>query len=105
MNLRIKLLRPFSDAVGKKELEIDFNGTTIDDLLKLLVAKYPKLWKELYKETGELTEYVCIFVNDKPLSALNETNTELKNDDKILFFIPISGGWIKVRLSSLFHIG
>jgi len=35
---------------------------------------------------------LCVFVNDKPISALNDINTKLKNDDEILFFIPISGG-------------
>ena len=92
MNLKIKLLRPFSDAVGKSELKIDIKGVSLEDLLKILVDKYPKLKKEFYSETNELTEYICVFVNDKPISALNGINTELKNDDEILFFIPISGG-------------
>lgn len=92
MNLKIKLLRPFSDAVGKSELKIDFKGVSLDDLLRILVDKYPNLKKEFYSETNELTEYICIFVNDKPISALKGINTLLKNDDEILFFIPISGG-------------
>ena len=92
MNLKIKLLKPFSNAVGKSELEIDFEGNTLKDLLKLLVDKYPKLKKEIYTTAGKLTEYLCVFVNDKPISALNGINTKLKNDDEILFFIPISGG-------------
>lgn len=92
MKLKIKLLKPFSDAVGKSELELDFNGTTIDDLLKLVVDMYPKLKKEFYMKTGKLSEYICIFVNDKPISALNGRDTKLKNGDELLFFIPISGG-------------
>jgi len=92
MKLKINLLRPFSDAVGKSELELDFNGVTLEDLLKVLIKSYPKLEKELYTETDELTEYICMFVNDKPTSALNGINTELKNGDNVLFFIPISGG-------------
>ena len=90
--IKIKLLKPFSDAVGKSELEVDFNGSTLEDLLKVLVDRYPKLKKEFYTETDELTEYICVFVNDKPISALKGINTDLKNDDELLFFIPISGG-------------
>lgn len=90
--IKIKLLKPFSDAVGKSELEVDFNGRTLKDLLKVLVDRYPKLKKEFYTETDELTEYICVFVNDKPISALNGINTDLKNDDELLFFVPISGG-------------
>jgi len=92
MKLKIKLLKPFSDAVGKSELQLDFDGSTLEDLLKTLVNRYPKLEKEFYTKTDELTEYICMFVNDKPASALNGINTELENDDEILFFIPISGG-------------
>ena len=92
MNIKIKLLKPFSDAVGKREIKIDFNGKTLENLIELLVETYPKLKKEFYTKTDELTEYICMFVNDKPISALNGMKTELKNDDEIIFFIAISGG-------------
>ena len=58
----------------------------------MLTKKYLKLKKELYKENNEITEYICIFVNDKPIMALNGMNTTLDNNDEILFFIPVSGG-------------
>ena len=92
MKLKIKLLKPFSDAVGKSELELDFDGATLEDMLKILVNRYPRLKKEFYTKTDELTDYMCMFVNDKPISALNGINTELKNGDELLFFIPVSGG-------------
>lgn len=92
MKVKIKLLRPFSDAIGKNELQLDFNGSTLQNLLRELVTKYPKLKKELYTKNDELTDYICIFVNDKPITALNGIDTELKNDDEILLFVPVSGG-------------
>ncbi len=92
MKLTIKFLRPFKDVTGKSELELDIKGKTLKDLLKILVDKYPKLEKEFYTKNDELTQYICIFVNDKPISALNFLDTELKNGDNLLFFIPVSGG-------------
>ena len=92
MKLKIKFLKPFSDIVGKSELETDFDGNTFEILLKTLVEKYPELRKEFYKKDNELTDYICIFVNDKPISALKGLDTELKNGDEILFFVPVSGG-------------
>lgn len=92
MKLTIKFLRPFSEAAGKSELEIDIEGHTLKDLLKMLVDRFPKLEKEFFTKKDELTEYICIFVNDKPISALNGLDTELKNGDNLLFFIPVSGG-------------
>ena len=92
MKLKLKLLRPFSETVGKSDLEIDFDDKTINDFLKKLISQYPKLKKEIFKDNSELTEYICIFVNDKPISALNGPDTGLKNGDNLLFFIPVSGG-------------
>ncbi len=92
MKLKINFLKPFSDAVGKSDLELDFDGITLEDMLKVLANRYPKLKKEFYTKTDELTDYMCMFVNDKPISALNGINTELKNGDELLFFIPVSGG-------------
>jgi molybdopterin converting factor small subunit len=57
-----------------------------------LIERYPKLEKEFFTNKDELTDYICIFVNDKPISALNGLNTNLKNGDNLLFFIPVSGG-------------
>jgi MoaD family protein len=92
MKITIKLLKPFSNAVGENELNLDFNGNTLKDLINILIGKYPQLKKELYEKNDQLTDYICIFVNDKPIAALKEMNTELKNNDEILFFMPVSGG-------------
>ncbi|MBU0497566.1 MAG: MoaD family protein, partial [Candidatus Thermoplasmatota archaeon] len=92
MKIKIKLLKPFSDAVGKNELYIDFNGLTLGDLVETLVERYPLLKKEIYIEKESLTDFICIFVNDKPFSTLNGLKSELHNEDEVLFFIPISGG-------------
>jgi MoaD family protein len=92
MKLKLNMLKPFSDVIGKKELGFEFEGKTIEDLFKALVNKYPKLKDELYTKNDEITDYVSIFVNDKPLSALKGVETQLKNGDELLFFVPISGG-------------
>jgi MoaD family protein len=92
MKIKIKFLKPFSNAVNKNELELDFNGITLEELLKVLVDRYPKLKTEFYTKNNDLSDYMCIFVNDKPTSALNGIKTKLKNDDELTFFIPISGG-------------
>jgi molybdopterin synthase sulfur carrier subunit len=92
MKLKLNLLKPFSDIVGTKELGYDFDGKTLKDLFKSLVEKYPKMKNELFNEKDEVTDYISIFINDKPLSVLNGVATELKNGDELLFFVPISGG-------------
>jgi len=92
MKLTVKLLRPFSKIIRKNELKLDINVSTVKDLLEILSKNYPKIKNELYTENNELTEYVNLFVNDKPISALNGIETKLKNNDEILLFTPVSGG-------------
>ncbi len=92
MRLKLNLLKPFSDAVGKKELEIEFEGITLEELFRNLIQKYPKLKNDLLKENNQITDYVSVFINDKPLSVLNGMKTKLNNGDELLLFVPISGG-------------
>ncbi len=92
MKLIIELTKPFSDAVGKKEVAMDFEGSTFGELLSALAEQYPKLKKEFYEEDGEVTDYMVAFVNDKPVSCLDGMNTRLNDGDRVILFFPISGG-------------
>jgi molybdopterin synthase sulfur carrier subunit len=92
MRLKVKLLKPLSDGVGNKELQMDVDGRTLDDLLKVLVEKYPKLRDQLYSGKESLSDHVNVFINDKPVTGQDEMATRLRDGDEILLFIPISGG-------------
>ncbi len=92
MKLTIELTRPFSDAVGKRNIEIEFPGSTVEELFVFLSDRYPGLEKELYSGNGEITEYVNVFVNDKPIYVLDGMKTGLRDGDRLLFFFPVSGG-------------
>jgi molybdopterin synthase sulfur carrier subunit len=92
MDIRLKLLKPFSDVVGKKELRLSIEGKNLDDLFRTLVEKYPKLEDQLYSKEKKLADHVNVFINDKPISSQEEMDIELQNGDEIMLFIPISGG-------------
>ena len=92
MKIRLNLLKPFSDAVGTKELDIDYPGGDIIALCAFLVEKYPRLKEELYNKDGSITNYLSIFLNDKPVITDDGMRTELKDGDELLFLAPISGG-------------
>jgi MoaD family protein len=92
MKLKLNLLKPFSDAVGTKELKLDFSGKSLEDLLRYLVEKYPKLKNEVLTDNNEITDYISIFINDKPLPVLGGIEVQLNDGDELLIFVPISGG-------------
>ena len=93
MNLKLKFLKPYSDAVGKTDLDLELKRPTdVDGLLKTLVAQYPKLEKEVYGKDGKPTEYLSLFLNSEPLTEENWLKKKLKDGDEIIFFFPVSGG-------------
>jgi MoaD family protein len=97
MRISLKLLRPFSDIVGKKELEVELEDPAgnMKSLLDKLSLEYPRFGEQIFDESGELDPYVNVFVNDKPLSILEGMDTKLRDGDAVLIFFPISGGAIK----------
>ena len=92
MKIKVKLLKPFSDIAGKGELDLEFEGEVVSHALERLCQLHPKLREELFDEKGNISYSVNIFVNDKPLSALEEEKTHLEDADEILIFMPVSGG-------------
>jgi MoaD family protein len=92
MMVTVELSKPFSDAVGKRSLSVDFGGRTCGELLDRLACEFPRLKGELFTDSGEFTEYMMLFVNDKPVSALNGLDTELGDGDRLFLFFPVSGG-------------
>ncbi|KYK30437.1 MAG: hypothetical protein AYK23_01100 [Candidatus Proteinoplasmatales archaeon SG8-5] len=92
MRLKLEFTKPFSDAVGRKVVEMEFGGNTCGELLERLSGEYPALSTKFYDEDGSVTDYLIIFLNDKPISALEGLDSEVRDGDRLLFFFPISGG-------------
>jgi len=91
-SIGIEFTKPFSDAVGARQLTIDFHGNDVKDLLTHLCREYPELNPHLYTDPNTVTQYILIFLNSKPLSAYQGIDTSLADGDELLFMFPISGG-------------
>jgi MoaD family protein len=92
MKIKVKLLKPFSDIAGKGEVDLELEEGDVNHALGKLCDVHPGLKKELFDEKGDVSYSVNIFVNDKPITALKDVDTPLKNGDKILIFMPVGGG-------------
>jgi MoaD family protein len=92
MLITVNLLKPFSDAVGKKIVRLQFETATVQSVLEKLSDDHSEFRDKAFEENGKLNEYISLFVNDKPLSVLKGIETELKDGDELLIFFPISGG-------------
>jgi len=90
LKVKVRLLRPFSDAVGRPELEVAVpGGATVRHLVVHLCEQYPMLAPHIYEAGGGMTEYLTMFQNDKPVMDLEMV---LHDGDEVLMMFPVSGG-------------
>ncbi|AGK62154.1 MoaD family protein, archaeal [Archaeoglobus sulfaticallidus PM70-1] len=87
--VKVKLFANFREAANTKEVEVE--AKTIKELLQTLTTKFEKL-KPLIYEGDRLRDYVHIMVNGRHIRSLNGIDTELKEEDVVAIFPPVSGG-------------
>lgn len=84
-------LRPI---VGKKTVNFDLPANvTVEQLVEIVVNRYPPLRKELLDEEGKLFPHVHVFVNGRDAPYLDDAmDTVLRPDDKVDIFPAVAGG-------------
>ena len=91
--VEVKFLSRFRDITGERSVIIENNGK-ISDLLEILINKYGNAFKDaLFDKNDDLRDYMKILVNGEDLQASEGLNTEVKDDDEIVIFQTIAGGW------------
>ncbi len=93
MNVRVRFYGMAYDEVGTRELSVDLvNDSTVNDLLSILVERYPSLTKLVYNDEGVFREYLEVAVNKTDIIGLDGLETVLKENDTVLIMPPIGGG-------------
>ncbi len=93
VTLKILALPMLSQAVGAKEVAIDFEGETVNDLIEDLVQRFgPKAKQALYDEKGELDLMIQILLNEKEWVTRDRLDTPLKEGDTLAFMFLAAGG-------------
>lgn len=84
-------LRPI---VGQKTVELPIeDGATVQDVLEIIVEKYPDMRPELMDENGQLLGHVHLFINGRDAPYLEKMmETKIKPTDKIDVFPAVGGG-------------
>ena len=81
------------DEVGTRELALELaDGSTVDDLLSIIVQQYPDLTNLVYDEEGVFREYLEVAVNKTDIIGLEGLETALNDGDTVLIMPPIGGG-------------
>lgn len=81
-------LRPY--AGNEKDVSLD--ATSVAAALEQLVVKYPSLTAHLYDESGELRQYVNLFIDEANIRDLEGLQTPLDPGARLLIIPSIAGG-------------
>jgi molybdopterin synthase sulfur carrier subunit len=91
--MQVKLYASLRQAAGIKMMEVIVHPeTSIRDVLEEVTRRYPALNKFVWKDRGELVEFVHVFINGENIRHLAGLDTQLKAEDHVDIFPPLVGG-------------
>lgn len=80
--------RPYADGVSSLEIQSEYVGEAI----KELVTQFPSLRQHLYAENGKIQPYVNLFINGEDVRYLQGADTPLLATDQLRIVPSIAGG-------------
>ena len=92
MKITIRAFADYREIIGKEVELVLPKGTTIGALLSDICERYPELRRQMFAQTGELKEFINIFINGRNIAFLDNMGTLLVDGDVIALFPPVAGG-------------
>ena len=92
--MKVNFFATLRPIVGGKTVEFEVDhGVSVQEMLNVMIARFPKLRDELLDESGKMRGYVHFFVNGRDAQFLeNGVETRLKPDDVVNVFPAVGGG-------------
>lgn len=79
-------------AHTERKSEIDFEGSTVGEVLQKLVETYPGCKKSLFDEDGKPRSFVNVFLGETNIKNLSGLDSPTKDGDTIMLIPAIAGG-------------
>ena len=94
MKVNLKILLPtLPKVIGRKELEVEFAGETVNDLIEHLIERYGRKAKqELYDNQGKLDPMIQVLLNGEEWVTRDRLDTALKDGDSVVLMMMLAGG-------------
>ena len=80
--------RRFTDGAPK----IDCNGATVAAALTELTTRFPDLSKHVRDESGQIRQFLNVYLNEEDIRFLGGESCALKEGDRVLLVPSIAGG-------------
>jgi molybdopterin synthase sulfur carrier subunit len=92
--MNVNFYATLRQITGRKTVEFELpDGSTVRELVDIIIARYPTMGPELLNEDGELWPHVHVFINGRDLRYLPSGNLAvLQPGDKVNIFPPVGGG-------------
>lgn len=71
---------------------VDIGGLTVREVVHRLVTTYPALASQLLDGTGEINQFVNVFVNDTDVRHLGGMDTPVDDRDAVVLLPAMAGG-------------
>lgn len=92
MLIRVKALRPFKEALGAGDIELERpEGETVEDLIRHLVAEHPAFGRHALDADGGIDLTLNIMVSGRPVGE-HDLGRPLEDGDEVMLFMPLAGG-------------
>ncbi len=90
-NITVLIPTALRQFAGNQET-LSYAGGTVGEVLAGLTAQYGELRKHLYRENGQLRNFVNIYLNDEDIRYLEKDGTAVGDGDTITIVPAIAGG-------------
>jgi MoaD family protein len=94
MKVNLKIFLPtLPEVIGSKELEVEFTGETVNDLVDHLVTRYGSKAKQaLCDEKGNLDPMIMVLLNGEEWITHEKLDAALDNGDDLVLMMMMAGG-------------
>jgi MoaD family protein len=94
MKIHLKFFLPgLPEVIGSNELEVEFNGKTVSDLIETLVDQFGQKAREaLFDELGKFDPMVQVLLNGEEWVTHDQLHTTLRDGDSLIFMMMMAGG-------------
>jgi adenylyltransferase/sulfurtransferase len=80
--------RRFTDGAPK----VDCSAATVAEVLTQLTARYPDLSRHVRDDSGQIRQFLNIYLNEEDIRFLGGESCAVKEGDRVLLVPSIAGG-------------
>lgn len=91
MSISVRIPTPLRKVTNGAE-KADVSGSTLNDLIGDLESQFPGIKARICDDSGELRNFVNVFVNGEDVRFLDGINTPTKEGDEISIVPAVAGG-------------